>query len=203
MVQFLCLFSLILQDSYEKGECRQLEFWTWKGWNRDSYSAQLQMTWNLWRIILKYIKNTGERINRRGPTRKPQARGARPTPWGHRPGLWGPWQASGPLLLLYEAICPRKNQKKTFGTKRRRLKAEPGQEQFCSPTERFRRGYFPPGGGNRSHWHHQRSSHHGRTNLHQQLHQHHLNPSSSLVFDLCLKTLDWYLWVASSVDYIL
>ena len=29
------------------------------------------------------------------------------------------------------------------------------------------------------------------------------NPSSSLVFNLCIKTLDWYLWVTSSVDYIL
>ena len=29
------------------------------------------------------------------------------------------------------------------------------------------------------------------------------NPSSSLVSDLCLKTSDWYLWVASSVDYSL
>ena len=35
--------------------------------------------------------------------------------------------------------------------------------------------------------------------------QHHLlsNPSSSLVSNLCPKTLDWYLWVASSVDYSL
>ena len=43
------------------------------------------------------------------------------------------------------------------------------------------------------------------TNLHQHLHQHHLisNPSSSLVFNLCPKTSDWYLWVASSVDYLL
>jgi hypothetical protein len=29
------------------------------------------------------------------------------------------------------------------------------------------------------------------------------NPSSSLVFNLCLKTSDWYLWVASGVDYSL
>ena len=29
------------------------------------------------------------------------------------------------------------------------------------------------------------------------------NPSSSLVSNLCLKTSDWYLWVASSVDYSL
>jgi hypothetical protein len=27
-----------------------------------------------------------------------------------------------------------------------RLEAELGQENFCSPAERFRRGYFPPGG---------------------------------------------------------
>ena len=29
------------------------------------------------------------------------------------------------------------------------------------------------------------------------------NPSSCLVFDLGPKTSDWYLWVASSVDYSL
>ena len=29
------------------------------------------------------------------------------------------------------------------------------------------------------------------------------NPSSSLVFNLCTGTSDWYLWVTSSVDYIL
>ena len=45
----------------------------------------------------------------------------------------------------------------------------------------------------------------GPINLHQHLHQHHLlsNPSSSLVSNLCLRTSDWYLWVASSVDYSL
>ena len=29
------------------------------------------------------------------------------------------------------------------------------------------------------------------------------NPSSSLVFNLCIKTIDWCSWVTSSVDYIL
>ena len=160
---------------------------------------------NLWRIILEYIKNTGERINRRGPTRKPQALGARPTPWTCPLACGAPSRPLAPLLLLYEAICPRKNQEKTFGMKHRRLEVEPGQEHFCSPAERFRRGYFPPRGGNQSHRHHQRSSHRGRTNLHQHLHQHHLisNPSSSLVFNFCPKTSNWYMWVASSVDYIL
>ena len=29
------------------------------------------------------------------------------------------------------------------------------------------------------------------------------NPSPSLVFNLCIKTIDWCLWATSSVDYIL
>ena len=152
------------------------------------------------------MKNTGEKKYQRGPPRCPRGTRARHPPPQVRPGgLWGPWPASGAHFLVYKPICPRKNNEKTFGMEHRRLEAELGQEHFCSPAERFRRGYFPPGGGNRSHRHHQRSSHHGRTNLHQHLHYHHLisNHSSSLVFNLCLKTSDWYLWVASSVDYIL
>ena len=42
MVKFLCLFSLILQDLHEEGECRQLEFWTGKEQTWETYSAQLQ-----------------------------------------------------------------------------------------------------------------------------------------------------------------
>ena len=66
-------------------------------------------------------------------------------------------------------------------------------------------GNFPPGGGNHRHHHHQQLSHPGEGNLHQHLQQHHLlsNPSSSLVFNLYIGTSDWYLWVTSSVDYIL
>ena len=88
---------------------------------------------------------------------------------------------------------------------RRRLEVELGQEHFCPPAERFRWGNFPPGGGNQSHRHHQQPSHIRETNLHQHLQQHHLisNPSSSLVFNLVSGTIDWRLWVASSVDYIL
>ena len=48
-------------------------------------------------------------------------------------------------------------------------------------------------------------SHLGEGNLHQHLQQHHLisNPSSSLVFNLVTETIDWCLWVTSSVDYSL
>ena len=131
--------------------------------------------------------------------------GARPTPLGAPPASWAPWQASGAHLWLYEVFRPGKNKKEAFGTKRRRLKAEPWRNQSRAPAELFCRGNIPPGGGNHHHRHHHRSCHHEGFNLHQHLHQHHLisNPSSSLVSNLCLKTSDWYLWVASSVDYSL
>src|SRR3990170_3588063 len=140
------------------------------------------------RIVLEYIKNIGRRNYRRGPTRWPQA-------WGRPPRACGP-----PGHRLVPIFCYIRG----FDLEKiRRKLAEPRQKQSRAPAERFRWGNIPPGGGNRSHRHHQRSSHHGRTNLHQHLHQHHLisNPSSSLVFNICLKTSDWYLWVASSVDY--
>ena len=75
--------------------------------------------------------------------------------------------------------------------KRRRLEAEPWQNQPKALAELFCRGNIPSRGGNRHH----RSSHQEGVNLHQHLHQHHLlsNPSSSLVSNLCPKVLDWYL----------
>ena len=146
---------------------------------------------------MEYIKNTGERINQRGPHPGHEGGGAPPP-------SWAPWQASGAHLLPYEVFCPgKKNQEEAFGTKHRRLKAEPWRNQSRAPTELFCRGNIPLGGGNHHHRHHQRSSHREGVNIHQHLHQHHLisNPSSYLVSNLCLKTSDWYLWVASSVDY--
>ena len=102
-------------------------------------------------------------------------------------------------LLVYKSFWPRKNKERTFGTKRRRLEAEHGQELFCPPGERFRRGNFPLGGGNHHHHHDQQLSHIGEGNLHQHLQQHHLiaNPSSSLMFNLVTGTIDWCLWVTS------
>ena len=42
---------------------------------------------------------------------------------------------------------------------RRRLEADLGHKHFCPPVERFRRGNFPPGGGNHRHHQHQQLSH--------------------------------------------
>ena len=75
---------------------------------------------------MEYMKNTGARINKRGPT--PWPRG-----WGASPASWAPWQASGAHLLLYEAFHPGKNHKQAFGKKPRRHKAEPWRNQSRAP----------------------------------------------------------------------
>ena len=131
--------------------------------------------------------------------------GARPTLLGAPLVSWAPWQVSGAHLWLYEVFRAGKNHKQAYKTKLRSHEAEPWQNQSGALAELFCRGNFPLGGGNHHHRHHHRSSHREGVNIHQHLHQHHLlsNPSSSLVSDLCLKTSDWYLWVASSVDYSL
>ena len=112
----------------------------------------------------------------------------------------------GPMMPIFsymESFVEKKNHKLAHGTKLRRHEAEPWRNQSRAPAELFYRGNIPPGGGN--HHHRQQSSHREGVNLHQHLHQHHLlsNPSSSLVSNLCTKTSDWYMWVASSVDYSL
>ena len=156
-------------------------------------------------MFLEYIKNIGRRKNQRRATSQPRGWRARPTPWV-RPDLVGSLEGLRcPSLAIWCVLTWKKNQKEAFRVKCRRLEAELGHNQSRAPAELFCRANFPPGGGNPSHRHHQRSSHQEGVNLHQHLHQHHLlsNPSSSLIFDLGLKTSDWYLWVASSVDYSL
>ena len=137
----------------------------------------------------------------RGPTPFSRGWGA-PYPPGHAPLPRGP--PGGPPVAIF---CYMKSfiRRKIISKLSERDSAATRRNQSRALAELFCRGYFPPGGGNHRHRHHQRSSHREGANLHQHLHQHHLlsNPSSSLVSDLCLKTSDWYLWVASSVDYSL
>ena len=136
----------------------------------------------------------------RGPTPCPGER--RVPPYRARPLSPGP--PSGPPASIFCYIITlslEKNRGQAYGTKLRRHKVEPWRNQSRALAELFCRGHFPPGGENHHQRDHQRSSHREGINLHQHLHQHHLlsNPSSSL----CLKTSDWYQWVASSVDYSL
>ena len=107
------------------------------------------------RIVLEYIKNIGRIKHQRGATCHPQGWRARPTPWARPPASWATRKALDAHLLLYGVFCPGKNEKEAFGTKHRRLEAEPWQNQSRAPVELFCRGNFPPGGGNRSHRHHQ------------------------------------------------
>ena len=58
-------------------------------------------------------------------------------------GLCSPRPTSGAHLLVYKSFLSRKNKERTFGTKRRRLEAELGQEHFCPLMERFRWGGLP------------------------------------------------------------
>ena len=157
------------------------------------YSVQLQKSWN----STEYLK-----INKEKSSPKMKARG--PTPCSPLTS-WAPWWLSDAHLLLYEVFQWEKNRRQPFGTRLRRHEAEPWRNQSRAPKELFCRGHFPPGGGNHHHHHHQWSSHREGVTLHQHLHQHHLlsNPSSSLVSNLCINTTNWYLWVASSVDYSL
>ena len=131
--------------------------------------------------------------------------GGAPYPLGAPPASWAPWQPSDAHLWLYGVFRRGKNHKQAFGTKLHRHEAEPWRNQSRALAVLFCQGHFPLGGGNHHQRHHQRSSHREGVNLHQHLHQHHLisNPSSSLVSNLVSKTTNWYLWVASSVNYSL
>ena len=95
---------------------------------------------------MDYLRNIGANNYRRGATRWAQPTWARQAPQARPSGLWPPRPTSGAHLLVYKSCLPRKNKEKTFGVERRRLEAELGQEHFCPPAERFRRGTSLPEG---------------------------------------------------------
>ena len=150
------------------------------------------MSWNFTEIFMYYLRNTGADKHQRGATRWAQPTWTRQEAHARPGGCCPPRPTSGAHLLVYKSFWPRKKKERTFRMERRRLEAELGQEHFCPPAERFRRGNFPLGGKSRSHRHHQQPSDLWEANLHEHLQQHHLisNPSSSLVFNLVTETID-------------
>ena len=191
-----------MQGLHKEGECRQLEFWTWKSYVRLPILHNSKWAETSRRILMEYLKNIGANNYQRGPTRWAQPTWARQGAQTRPGGLCSAWPTSGAHLLVYKSFWPKKNKERTFGMERRRLEVGLGKEHFCPLAERFRRGNFPPGGGNHRHHHHQPLSHLGRTDLYQHLHEYHL--ISKPQFISCIQSLsqtsDWYLWVTSSVD---
>ena len=94
----------------------------------ETYSAQLQKSWNSTEVIFGNNKKYWAKKIPEGTHTLGTRVGARPTPWalGAPPALWATWQAPGAHLLLYGVFWPVKNKKEAFGMKRRRLEAELG-----------------------------------------------------------------------------
>ena len=140
-------------------------------------------------MFSKYIKNTGERINKRGPTPWPQGWG-RALPPGRAPLSHGPpGRPPVPIFGYMKYFALEKIISKLSG----RNFAATRRNQSRALAELFCQGNFPPGGGNHRHRHHQGSSHRERaisinifiSTISSQ------NPSSSLVSNSCLQVRDW------------
>ena len=130
----------------------------------ETYSAQLQKSWNFTEISFGiYKKYWAKKAPEGGHQPATRVEGAPPDLVGPLAGLRRPSSAIWCVLTW-------KKKKEAFGTKHRHLEAEPGQNQSRAPAELFCRGNFPLGGGNRSHHHRQQCSHRKGVNLHQQLH---------------------------------
>jgi len=175
---------------------------TWRGrmtgsWNSgleneqilETYSAQLQKSWNSTEVNFGINKKYwAEKILDGGYPPSTRVGDALP-PWA-RPLPRGPPGRPPMPIFCYmksftlEKIISKLSGRDTAATRRNLGGTNLGLQRSCSA------GETSPREG---------------VNLHQHLHQHHLlsNPSSSLVSNLCPKSSDWYLWVASSVDYSL
>ena len=129
-----------MQGSHKEGECRQLEFWTWKSYVRPPILHNSKWAETSRRFFMEYIRIIGANNYQRGPTRWAQPTWARQGAQARPGGLCPPRPTSGAPLLVYKSFWPRKNKGRTFGTKRRRLEAELGQEHFLPSG-----GAIPPG----------------------------------------------------------
>ena len=151
----------------------KLEFWLEKEQTLETYSAQLQKSWNSTKQLFGFNKNLWAKEIGLGAHTLSRRQGT--PPCRARPPIsWAPWWASGVHLLLYHHFYPGKNWGQAYGTKLRRHEAEPWRNQSRAPAELFYRGHFPPGGGYHHQRHRQLSSHREGVNLHQHLHQLHL-----------------------------
>ena len=150
----------------------------------ETYSAQLQKSWNFTEAISRIYKKYWAQEVLEGATPWPRGWG-RALPPGRALLRHGPPGSPSAGIFCYmksftlEKIISKLSGWNTAATR---------WNQSRALAELFYRGNVPPGGGNHHHRHHQRSSHREGVNLHQHLHQHHLisNPCSALVSNSCL-----------------
>ena len=155
----------------------------------ETYSAQLQKSWNSTKVIFGINKNIEQKKYHRGATHHPQG-------WGHAlPPLVRPLPRRPPGSLPVTIFCYMKSftVEKIIRKLSVRNTAATRRNQSRAPAELFCRGIIHPGGGNHHHRHHQCSSHRERaisinifTNTISSP-----NPSSPLVSNSCLKVRDW------------
>ena len=141
-------YSLLFYKVYhEEGECRQLEFWLEKEQTLETYSAQLQKSWNSTKQLFGFNKNLWAKEIGQGAHTLSRRQGVRPRPPIERaPISWAPWWASGVHILLYHHFYPGKNRGQAYGTKLRCHEAEPWRNQSRALAELFCQGNFLPGG---------------------------------------------------------
>ena len=204
MSQYLCLFSLIYKVSIRRENAGSWNSGLEKEQILETYSAQLQKSWNSTKVIFGNNKKYwAEEVRQRGTHLATRVGGA-PYPPGRAPLPHGPLLAlRWPSSTIWSLSSRKKIISNLSGwdsasTRRNLGGTNLGLRQSCSIGDTSLRE-----GENHRHRHHQRSSRREGANLHQRLHQHHRlsNPSSSLVSNLCTKASYWYLRVASIVDY--
>ena len=76
-------------------------------------------------------KKYGAKICQRGPTRLPQGQVARPLPWSRHLGLWGPGGSPPDVLWPYILICPRKKKRRVSGLSAAVLRRNQGRSTFA------------------------------------------------------------------------
>ena len=128
----------------------------------ETYSAQLQKSWNSTEVIFgNNEKYWAEEIPEGAHTLATRV-GASLTPWVRPLPRGPPGGPPMPIFCYMESFDEKKNHKQAFGTRLRRHEVEPWRDQSRALAELFCRGNFPPGGGNHRHRHHPCSSHRER-----------------------------------------
>ena len=119
-------FSLLFDKVYMKRE----NAGSWNSWLEkeqilETYSVQLQKSWNSTKYLNINKEKSSPKMKARGPTPCSRGWGARPPPRA-RPYLVGPLVGlRRPSSAIWSLSSRKKNQKQPFGTKLRRHEAEP------------------------------------------------------------------------------